>query len=366
MVGPANVHEAFLATLAERSLSAPFVFHPAVYSDAAGHEKEPCDLAWIGRGCTVLINATSTGKPTGWIYDHNIKKLLGWLRKWRSGEQLRGSNQFGSYGLSFDDHRFAVLLSVASGPHAVSNYHSDLLANSVARAGRVVACASVTDSVLRSLAEKGGSLRDLVGFLDYLRLTRSVLDDTESAMIVRESLVAATTPISKLVADECLDVRFVRLAEQTLLGMRTLPGSSGTRSLRGSIVDVLSDLTAAELGIIIAIYARELSAIRHEIDATGMHDSRSVRYEIGPYRFLFGFNHSSTMGAFFSLDTERRRLDEERPDYPTTMIQCLTDPMLASPNVGPAPILMTGIGLAGASLAEEDLDRMSEAQGLEF
>lgn len=114
-----------------------------------------------------------------------------------------------------------------------------------------------------------------------------------------------------------------------------------------------------------AHFGRELHVVVQELLSSGAHAPRTLRHDVGPYRFLVSFTHSSSIGHAFHADNERRRLDAEEPDHPTTLIQCVTDPMVMVPGAGPTPIAVTGRGRKGPGLTEEFLERWAGDQGLE-
>ncbi len=77
-----------------------------------GNAKEPCDLALIYGRTAILVNCQASKKAALTKREHNLRQARKWVRIWREGKLLCGSNQFCSIELGFDDVDDIVILSV--------------------------------------------------------------------------------------------------------------------------------------------------------------------------------------------------------------------------------------------------------------
>jgi hypothetical protein len=350
-----------MATLAERSLSAPYVFHPEDYTTRSSGQREPCDLAWVGPGCTVLMAlADRPKKSADWIYKHNVESLLGWLKAWRRGERLKGANGFATFDIGCDEHRYAVLISSATGPNATCQYHAEPLSAENTRTARVVACASLTQNVLEELAGGGAGIRDLLALVEYLRVTGETFTAEEAQAFLRTTLTAAYGRAREMLRADGVPHASFEWAQTALLGSRA-PGSGAKNAdleLRGSVFDVLADLSVEELAELAALLGREHEAIRRESGTNGTYEPRTLRHQIGPYLFIAPFFAMETMGELFRATDERDKYDAAHPDYPATMLAFMGFAMDLH-----QPMLTRKAG-DGPSLTEQMIDAWPEAQAL--
>lgn len=86
--------------------------------DCFGVAKEPCDLALIYGHTAILVNCQASKKNALTKREHNMRQARKWVRIWREGRMLRGSNQFRSIELGFDDVDDIVILSIINDEYA--------------------------------------------------------------------------------------------------------------------------------------------------------------------------------------------------------------------------------------------------------
>src|SRR5207302_8948527 len=103
------------------------------------------------------------------LIEHNLKQLRGFSRMWRRGTTLTGGNEWRSFALDHDSFHHIVLLSLVAGPNAVARYHSDLVTEQRNAGLAVSMAATIPDAVLIRLAQRCGTMLDLVRLLKLLR-----------------------------------------------------------------------------------------------------------------------------------------------------------------------------------------------------
>jgi hypothetical protein len=119
--------EDLVRAIAEHSGGAPFVFAPDFIPKGSGG-RQPADLAWVCNESIVLINMTHKANASAEkLYRHNMDRLLGWLRMWKGGHRLAGSNYYKRFDLGYDDFEHVILLSVVGGRNAAAQYQPQVV-----------------------------------------------------------------------------------------------------------------------------------------------------------------------------------------------------------------------------------------------
>src|SRR5712692_9257446 len=109
-----SIQESLVRAFTEHSVGAPFVFSPDNISKGSQNSgsRQPADLAWVCNECVVLMNMTRRENASAdKLYHHNMDRLLGWLRMWKLGHRLIGSNYYKRFDLGPDDVEHVILLS---------------------------------------------------------------------------------------------------------------------------------------------------------------------------------------------------------------------------------------------------------------
>jgi hypothetical protein len=183
----ATLQEEIVYTFSEHILGKQTLFCPETY----GHSKEPADIAWIANRCAILMYATHSKKRFETKRDHNLRQLRRWLHVWRNGQPLIGKSGSQSLEIRFDDIDHVVGLSIVDGGETHCQYHSDIITRS--QDLKLSACATLTGTVIRKLAELGFGPRDIVYWLSRMQSGQTdIVAESDLISSVRD-YVAATT-----------------------------------------------------------------------------------------------------------------------------------------------------------------------------
>jgi hypothetical protein len=167
-----SLQEQLLTPITQFSWAAPFVFAPDEWRCGSG-TREPADLVWACNNCVILIHMAegkrhdALGKRSRVrekLIKHNLKQLAGWMRHWRLGHPLTGSNNHSSYSIQYNDSLNVVALSVIDCDDAEARFHED-----VAHKLRIVLSATLPQSLFVGLATIMGSTLDLMFMLESLK-----------------------------------------------------------------------------------------------------------------------------------------------------------------------------------------------------
>jgi hypothetical protein len=211
----ASEQERLVKLLAERSMSAPFVFKP-MHSEIQG--KELFDLAWACNNCLIVMSMQRTTvyadkekneRKMRKSIEHNVKQSRWFLREWRSGRTvIEGENSWRKFRIKHDPAIRIVVVSVIECGEAVAAFHPDEQANL-----HVDCCATLPFSSLELLVEKYGSVIDLVFLLVRLR-GHPPLPEIEfnSVVQVHAKNCADAAGMTSLWPNYQLDERFTRAA----------------------------------------------------------------------------------------------------------------------------------------------------------
>jgi hypothetical protein len=167
--------EHLLAILCERSMAAPFVFAPDHISQGSHRkQREPADLVWACNNCVILMYMTASDCSAESAATHNLGQAKGWLKLWKHGKILSGSNAWHKFSISYGKATHVIVLSVIHHRGAVI-FHDD-----AAKSLGVVCCATIPDVVIERLVTMGGSAFDLVWELRIMREVSPAIPIPES------------------------------------------------------------------------------------------------------------------------------------------------------------------------------------------
>jgi len=264
------------------SMGADFIFFPEDIVKSSGRRREPADMVWACNNCIILMGMTNTVGSAEMMFEHNMKNLKGWLKRWKSGDRLRGKSLFTTYDIGFDDYKHKVLVSVVEGPHAVAQWH-DEMKTELRKAGReVTACVTVPEKVLHYLAQNGGSTRDLLEFVESVRKEGKSIMAADALEMVRYQHEMAFA--SAGAADICPDYETDQLLKQIVRSYRSL--KSGQDEQLKVLTPVLNDLNWTELiGMLYMLRAAQRRILDVPIGETGPRTINMV-YNRPPYTFL--------------------------------------------------------------------------------
>jgi len=223
----ASQQEAFVATIAEASLGAPFLFEPDQYRTGSGL-REPADLAWVCRRTVFLFNMTAGKKSPDHQIEHNMKQLLGWLRIWSSGRSLTGTNQWQSFSINVDDVDQIVLLAIVSSSRepAFAKFLWDKVRSKRNTAEKkLVAAVALPEAVLMDLAQRGGSALDLADYLAQLSTLPGVR--AEGALqLLEEQNRSAVSRARAVAGSHTRPEEATNLAWRVIMAVRQMPAAA--------------------------------------------------------------------------------------------------------------------------------------------
>ncbi|WP_292964759.1 hypothetical protein [Novosphingobium sp. UBA1939] len=179
-----NQHEQIVRGFSGVVLGAQAIFHPDEYGKAA--RKEPADVAWVANRCAILFHLKAGGGSFDKKIKGNLNQLRGWLRAWRAGEVLRGTSEAGAHAFTFADVDYVVGLSVVDGGEVWCEYHADHVIRS--QDLKLAACATITGTALRALMATGGSARDLVSLVSFLRTAGRRISEVDMIAMIHDRM----------------------------------------------------------------------------------------------------------------------------------------------------------------------------------
>ena len=160
--------ERIAAELSKRSMGAPFLLRPDAYRNGKTLI-EPCDLVWACNGCVILISMIEGGRSREKMSRHNFNQMKGFYQEWYQGRSIKGRNAYSRFAIPFDQYPHKVLISVVKGTDALSELNPGI-GDELASLGLSppTLCATITQNVLEYIACHGGSVIDLLEFLESL------------------------------------------------------------------------------------------------------------------------------------------------------------------------------------------------------
>lgn len=117
-------------------------------------------LIVVGRSL-LFVNMYASKSFFNDLCSHNINQARDRMLEWESGRQLRGSNEWQSFAVSWSDIDYIAVLSIVDGPHAGCLFHN---VEELNLSPKVTLCATLTTAVMKEIALKGGGARDLIFF----------------------------------------------------------------------------------------------------------------------------------------------------------------------------------------------------------
>lgn len=162
--------EAILKQLTMRSLAAPFVFAP---DNTRVGDDEPADLVWACNNCIILMYMTERkdypskekrDRVRQKAIEHNLGQANRWLKAWRGGKPLQGSNGYSTFYINHDPNYHVIVLSIIQCGDPVAFIHDE-----AAKKFGVTCCATLPQSAVQALAGVGGTSLDLLALVDEVR-----------------------------------------------------------------------------------------------------------------------------------------------------------------------------------------------------
>jgi hypothetical protein len=243
--------EKIIDTLTKRSMGAPFLFKPLRYRKNQT-SNSPCDIAWACNGCIILFRMIDSARGREKMSRHNFNQMKSWFKEWHSGLRLRGSNTYCSFDIPFDQYAHKILISVAQGRDAASEWNPDA-GEDLLESGcpSPPLCATISQNVLEYLAEHGGSMVDLLLFLSDLRDPLSA-EASLRALRRRHNLCFNFTNFEQLCGDFRKDPRLYG-TDPTYAALRSSGGIGGAAagSWDSFVPSLLSDLSWFQLNQIV-------------------------------------------------------------------------------------------------------------------
>ena len=156
----------------QHSLGGRFVFAPDEWKKGNA-VREPSDIAWACNDCIILmymahsspsnIPSKDTKKRNKAIL-HNLNQAKGWLREWRKGRALVGTNEFTSFSINHDTYKHIVVISITSGSDPIACYH-----HAETKDMSISMCATLPQPTIEALANTGAAAIDLLTLVSALR-----------------------------------------------------------------------------------------------------------------------------------------------------------------------------------------------------
>ncbi len=164
--------EAILQAVCEFSMAAPFVFAPDCFYKGNGSPREPADLVWACNNTVIIMHMkasdTSSSEKNIKKREHLIEKNLGqakgWLKNWKNGRPLVGSNDYCNYSIDYSPDLHIVFLSIIKCQEAIGRFHGDL-----ARQLGISLCATLPQSVVELITSYGGTALDLLCISEMIK-----------------------------------------------------------------------------------------------------------------------------------------------------------------------------------------------------
>ena len=279
-----NNQEVLLNELACRSMAAPFVFAPDVFKKGKNSEREPADLVWACNNCVILMYMTESRRSADDAIKHNLNQAKGWLKEWKNGRRLTGSNRWRGFSIKYGQALYVIVLSIIK-HHGVAVFYEEK-----AKELGVTCCATLPQSAIQFLTAMGGSSLDLMLVLKGLRDAHGARPIDENA--VREMIFGhrgGSLELMKFDSSWPGVLSPARLNEvlKPILNSRrqaavVSPCSPAQVSIdMDGLQDVLNDICLAE-------FYRLAADLRHGVDIIGARSSPS--HSLLTIRKLFGYD----------------------------------------------------------------------------
>jgi hypothetical protein len=317
-----NDHERLIARLCGASLGAPFVFAPDRWSksEKGPRNLEPADIAWFGNGVVVLMHLYRGKSSAEKALKHNLKNFKGWIKAWRGGRRLTGSNSFQSFDIGWDDFDHVILLSVVDGPGAqVAVHRHEAVEMDAAFVG------SVPHEFVQWLADHRASHRDLMELLRWMSRegTAPPVDDLLGMSARMEQTARQISGLELLLTAPTIGT--VDEIAQYLIGMRWAPVESNGSSIPYRLLELLSDLSWRDLYVLLAqatVLVQQIRAV--PAGETGPLSGFAV-LELRPYTVSLAVMGQAQFETANEMMVENiRRADAlARPGYPSWSLNIL-------------------------------------------
>ncbi len=193
-----SAQEALLGPMFQNSMASYFVFMPDEWTKQKGTNREPSDFAWVCNNCVILIHMKSVKSHTNRqrvvrvrneAIEKNLMQLRGWIKHWKRGQLLKGTNKFAKFSIPFSTDFFVIALSVIKSSDAECIAHPE-----VAKELGITYCATLTQSVIERIIGLGGSTLDLLNIMRSFSFMK-IIEESRAIDLVNEychhSFVAA-------------------------------------------------------------------------------------------------------------------------------------------------------------------------------
>jgi len=159
------------------TLGRKYLFRPDDYHKGNA-TREPADLAWYCRDTLVLMYMTETGR--GWEDDatHNVRQAKGWMRAWRTGKKLSGSNDVQTFAVPYQASLATIILSISADPELDQIVEHIEVASQIG----VDSCVTVSNSLMKLIADRGAGITDLAAIVSRWGAIKAIqpeLTDTQ-------------------------------------------------------------------------------------------------------------------------------------------------------------------------------------------
>jgi hypothetical protein len=130
---PVNPHETSTALATAFVAGAASLFTPDLVQSGGGNN-QPMDLAWVCEDLVLAFYCKQTGpeRPAGTAtpkyeksIDGNLRQAAGWLKKWKNGQPLKATNEYGPIELSYSPSLAVGIVSVVDGATTVVRSHPE-------------------------------------------------------------------------------------------------------------------------------------------------------------------------------------------------------------------------------------------------
>ncbi len=313
--------ERIVKQITEHAMGVAFVFEPDEYSKGNKGRREPADLAWASHNCIILMAMTESVASREKMFKHNMNQLRGWMRIWKQGSMLTGKSMNTTYEIAFNDYRHKILISVVQGPDATAESHEELRRELAQKGIDVTACVTIPQAAMMYLTEHGGSVRDLLNFIDRVRQGNAFLTSDAAVELIKSQHQQAFSDAfaAELLPDYETDTRL----KEIVRAFREVRGAADEKLV--GLVQVFNDLSWVE-------FIHLLYTLRHFQKAiqsvpTGGKGARAMLQPLifPPYQFVisaFAMTDSRVREYSTAMTEKYKELSDARPDLCSVLI-CL-------------------------------------------
>jgi hypothetical protein len=167
-----SIQEEIVHKLSQGQMGAPYVFFPERWNKKMGSQREPCDIVIACNNCIVLMYMTSSSASREKKIDHNLKKQAkGWIKAWKKGQPLIGSNASYNFNIPYGLYNHIVIISVINCSEHLAETHEKEQAEY-----DVDICITMPQSALEFFASSGAGLADLLKISQIIQRQKIGID----------------------------------------------------------------------------------------------------------------------------------------------------------------------------------------------